>query len=385
MSFDGRTSPARRPTPNVTEVLPTLPELRVEHQLDTALILLCLAAAVTLILVLVATWARRQYWRIPELRVQPDSSIDHCIVIPARDSAAVIGRAVRSFPQSLTVVVDDQSADQTATKAVEAGAVVRPARPLERGWLPKSNACWTGALYTDSAWILFADPETWYDPRFLPSLLTYATHHKLHAATVLPRLDLYTWAERMLVPFARVLPFAVINAGRLANPKHAEAFANGECLLFQRSAYNFIGGHKSVAAREQEDLALARLIKRHRMSMAVLRCPSMARVCRSQTFSEVWLAIEDIFTRGAGHSAAGRVITVLFLLATCLWLPVFAGLLYHHLYLPAVLYVLLPVFTWSTWYGSLFRALWTPFALALCPWITLTTLWKALLGIGHPS
>ncbi|MGC4053893.1 MAG: glycosyltransferase family 2 protein [Paludibaculum sp.] len=293
---------------------------------------------------------------------------------------AVIGRAVRSFPESLRVVIDDHSSDKTAARAEEAGATVRPVRPKERGWLSRSNACWTGVLYTDSDWILFSDPDLWCEPRFLPSLLAYAAGHNLHAATVLPRQSLVNWYERMLVPYALGLGFSGASARNLNNPKHPEAMANGQCLLFRRSAYNFIGGHRAVSSHPLDDLALARLIKRHRMSMAVLRCESMAYTRLYASFGATWRGLEWKILHAAGGYGKSSVLFLAAIAVSSLWLPLLFALVVWQYYLPAAILFLTPILAWRAWYGSLLRALWAPAAVSVFPLIALTALAKAARG-----
>ena len=45
------------------------------------------------------------------------------------------------------------------------------------------------------------------------------------------------------------------------NPANPMAFAAGPFMLFRRSAYRAIGGHRALAGEVEEDLALARRIK----------------------------------------------------------------------------------------------------------------------------
>ncbi|MBN9660149.1 MAG: glycosyltransferase [Acidobacteria bacterium] len=367
------------------------PELNAGAETSWDPYVLAAALVVVILIAVFAAYSRYQYRLLPELRLQSDSAVaaqgnlDHCVIIPARDDEAVIGRAVRSFPESLRVVIDDHSRDQTAARAEEAGAVVRAARPVERGWLNKSNACWTGVLYTDSAWILFSDPDTWYEPRFLPSLLAYAASHSLHAATVLPHQTLVNWYEKMLMPYAMGLGFAGVSARNLNNPKHPEAMANGQCLLFRRSAYNFIGGHKAVASQPLEDLALARLIKRHRMSIAVLRCESMAYTRRYNSFASTWRGLEGMFLRSASGYGRSSVVFLVAVAMSSFWLPLLVTLTVWKYYLPAGLLLLTPILAWRSWYGSLLRALWAPVALCLFPLIAFTAVMKAAQGLSTDS
>ncbi len=66
------------------------------------------------------------------------------VLIPARDESARIGpcvAAARADPSvSEVIVVDDESADQTATVAAMAGARVVSGRPLPAGWVGKQWA-----------------------------------------------------------------------------------------------------------------------------------------------------------------------------------------------------------------------------------------------------
>jgi glycosyltransferase involved in cell wall biosynthesis len=367
------------------------PELNAGAETSWDLYVLAAALVVVILIAAFAAYSRYQYRLLPELRLQSDSAVaaqgnlDHCVIIPARDDEAVIGRAVRSFPESLRVVIDDNSRDRTAAVAEEAGATVRPARPLERGWLSKSNACWTGVLYTDSAWILFSDPDTWYEPRFLPSLLAYAASHNLHAATVLPRQTLVKWYEKMLVPYAQGLSFAGVSARNLNNPKHPEAMANGQCLLFRRSAYNFIGGHKTIASHPLDDLALARLIKRHRMSMAVLRCESMAHSRMYDSFASTWRGLEGTFLQAASGYGRSSILFLVAIAMSTFWLPLLVALIVWKYYLPAAILLLTPILAWRAWYGSLVRAFWAPLALCLFPLIAFTAVIKAAQGLTTDS
>ncbi len=362
------------------------PELNAGAEANWDLYVLFAALAVALLIAALAAYSRYQYRLLPELRLQSDSAmaaqgkLDHCVIIRARDDEAVIGRAVRSFPESLRVVIDDHSTDATVLRAEEAGATVRAVRPKERGWLSKSNACWTGALYTDSAWILFSDPDTWYEPRFLPSLLAYAAANSLHAATVLPRQNLVKWYEKMLVPYAMGLSFTGVSARNLGNPKHPETMANGQCLLFRRSAYSFIGGHKAVASHPLEDLALARLIKRHRMSMAVLRCESMAQTRMYDSIAATWRGLEWMVLHAARAYGKSPMVFLGSILLSTLWFPLLVVLIGWKYYLPAGILFLTPILAWRAWYGSLLRALWAPFAVCLFPLIAFTALVKGALG-----
>src|SRR5690349_12037742 len=59
------------------------------------------------------------------------------VVIPARNEAACIGRAVASLAGLRVIVVDDNSSDATADIARQHGATVIEGRALPAGWTGK--------------------------------------------------------------------------------------------------------------------------------------------------------------------------------------------------------------------------------------------------------
>jgi glycosyltransferase involved in cell wall biosynthesis len=98
-----------------------------------------------------------------------DPLADTTVIIPARNEAAAIGavvRSVRALGWARVIVVDDASADATATEARNAGAEVIPARGRGYGW-----ACHAGAAAVDGSRIVaFIDGDGSFDPEDLASL-----------------------------------------------------------------------------------------------------------------------------------------------------------------------------------------------------------------------
>lgn len=192
-------------------------ELHIGSIGDLALPVFIAGVIVALAILLLAWLSRRNYLALPELKLDPAATPDHCVVIPARNEQASIARCVSSLDGSPRLVVDDHSSDRTAALAQAAGAEVRAAAPLPPKWLGKPHACWSGAQHTDSDWLAFVDANTWYEPGFLPSLLAYSDRRQLHAATVFPRQELQRWYERLLVPYGLGLYFTGVSAANVNN------------------------------------------------------------------------------------------------------------------------------------------------------------------------
>jgi len=262
------------------------------------------------------------------------------VVIPARNEEGNIGAAVRSLPLDSVIVVDDFSTDNTAEEARAAGAGVLPAPQPMAGAVGKSNACLEGARVLTSRWILFTDADTRFEPGFVESVVAAAEAGKIDFLSVYLRAEYRTLWESTLSPYGIALYFCGINPR--ADP--ASAF-NGQCVLVNRGAYEFIGGHKALLGDVCEDLKMAALAKRHRMKLAVMRAPRLGRVHISP----------DDFVRNARRFAKVKLwrgMSVAFAaVAWALWLPALVGLLVRHQFAAAIAWAVLPSVFLASWYG----------------------------------
>ncbi len=276
-------------------------------------------------------WKSRINWlAFPNLRASSSLSTPDnvTVVIPARDEAANIARAVSSFPGLPVIVVDDHSSDSTAALAAQAGAIVISAPALANGRVGKPNACQAGADAATTDWLLFADADTWFDPGFAAALIAYVQREKLEAASVFPRQECFTFVEKLLVPYAFALYFCGVEARAVNSPRSSEALANGQCLLFHREAYRKIGGHAAVSTSVIEDIALARLAKRHRLRYRVLRSDTLAHVRMYDGLGAIWRGFEKNSFRFLMVNPVTGIEVILASIAATSWLPalIWAGL-----------------------------------------------------------
>ncbi|MGD0578183.1 MAG: glycosyltransferase [Bryobacteraceae bacterium] len=338
-------------------------------------VLIPLALLCGLLIVLLGWWSRRQYLALPQLPSVADrTSEDHVVVIPARNEQSNIVRAVAGFPDSLVCVVDDASSDRTAEPAAAAGAHVIHAGPRAPGWLGKNNACWTGAQGTESKWILFADADTVFDPRFLHSLLEYARANSLQAVSVFPKPVGGTWLARLLLPCASGLSFTGLNAARINSLRSRQSLQNGQCLLFLRSGYDFIGGHRRVCRSITADLTFAGLLQIHRLSCRTLRCESLAAARRYDSAAALWSGLLRYGCRFLAVTPGVRLRLAFAWFVQATWLPVLLVLLYSGYYSGAALLYAAVVLAWFPWYGA------TPLLL-FAPWAVYVVLAGAKLGL----
>lgn len=301
------------------------------------------ALALGLLLAALVLRSRRNYRGLRELapiRAGGNRLVDCMVVIPARNEAGNIGDAVRSLPADSVIVVDDFSRDKTAEEARAAGAGVLPAPQLTAGAVGKSNACLEGARVLTSRWILFADADTSFEPGFIESAVAAAESGKVDFLSVYLRAEYRTLGESALSPYGIALYFCGVNPR--ADPESA---FSGQCALVNRSAYEFIGGHKAVLSEVCEDVKMAALAKRHRMKVAVMRAPRLGRVhLRPADFARNARRFAEV------SSWRGLCIVFTAVLWT-LWLPMLIVLVARHQFAAAVAWVLVPIVFLSPWYG----------------------------------
>jgi hypothetical protein len=163
------------------------------------------------------------------------------------------------------------------------------------------------------------------------------------------------------------------------DPDSEEALANGQCLLFRRSAYEAIGGHERVADSVIEDVALARELKRNRVPFRVLRTEALGHVRMYSSFEELWRGFEKNSFRFLLVNPWSGLQVVLASVMLTSWLPL-AILSGGESALAGIL-ALVPVLAFWGWYGGA-SALWVPVAVYVFQGIALTAMFRTLTGIG---
>lgn len=226
-----------------------------------------------------AFWRARERDDVGAPPCPPDAAWPSVVaVIPARDEAPVIGRAVASllrqdYPGPFRVVmVDDQSRDGTAdvVRAVvrELGGadrvdIVTGSAPPE-GWAGKVWALRQGidrARRGADDYLLLTDADIEHAADTLRVLVRRALGQGLVAASIMARLRCRSPAERALIPafvffFAMLFPFRWVN-----RPRARTAAAAGGCILVRRAALEAVGGIASIRDAIIDDCALARRLK----------------------------------------------------------------------------------------------------------------------------
>ena len=204
-------------------------------------------------------------------------------VVPARNEADVIGRAVGSllkqdYPGPFhVIVVDDDSTDGTATAAaatardldLEDRLTVLTANPLPPGWSGKVWAQSQGIdavakLDLSAEFLLLTDADIHHPADAVTQLVARAILEDRDLVSLMVRLRCDSLWEKALIPafvffFAKLYPFAWVS-----DVRKATAGAAGGCMLVRRSALVEAGGIESIRHELIDDCSLAQRIKHRR-------------------------------------------------------------------------------------------------------------------------
>jgi hopene-associated glycosyltransferase HpnB len=198
----------------------------------------------------------------------PAASADFTVLIPARNEAQVIGETLRALahaaPSSRVIVIDDQSADATASIARASGLphlAVIAGTPPPPGWTGKLWALQQGLERVSTPRVLLLDA----DIRLAPGILASLQRKAADGYAMVSLCAEPCWcglAARWLLPafvyfFKLLYPFALAS-----DPESRVAAAAGGVILIDRGALLDAGGFGAWRNAIIDDCTLAGHVKR---------------------------------------------------------------------------------------------------------------------------
>jgi hopene-associated glycosyltransferase HpnB len=224
---------------------------------------------------------RGGFWRIYPAAPASDvkvSPVHIAVVIPARNEADVVGRAVRSLLQQKGVhrthifLVDDASTDGTAQAARDAAIAagreqnltVVSASPLPPGWSGKLWAMQQGiqhAANTAPSFFLLTDADIEHAPDSVATLASVAQAGPYDMASFMVKLHCQSVAEKLLIPAFVYFFFKLYPPAWISNARRPTAGAAGGCILIRPAALEKAGGIAAIRQEVIDDCSLAARVK----------------------------------------------------------------------------------------------------------------------------
>jgi hopene-associated glycosyltransferase HpnB len=313
--------------------------------------MLIAAGMLTLVIWAYLVLGRGGFWRIaPEpshlILAGKDSSengaqvnpVRIAVIIPARNEADMVDRAVRSLLQQSGAnkihifLVDDASTDGTA-QAARAAAIaedqaqnltILDGSPLPSGWSGKLWAMQQGieqAAKTAPDFFLFTDADIEHAPDSVATLASIAEAGSYDMASFMVKLHCQSVAEKLLIPAFVYFFFKLYPPAWIANPRRSEAGAAGGCILIRPAALEKAGGIAAIRQEVIDDCSLAARVK-HAGGRLWLGASATTRSIRPyEGFSGIGRMISRTAFNQLGHSNVLLLASIIGMAATYLLPP----------------------------------------------------------------
>jgi len=362
----------------------------------------------------------RQLGQAPRLAASapqgwPDTIQAMRVVIPVYNEQENIVSCLEALSAALppdapvqVLVADDGSTDMTVALAQSLCDQICGARVISVGPRPEHER-WCGKNWPASIaaaqpwaegdpahqWILFLDADVRLRPGALAAALTEASRSGSDLLSLAPRLECGCLAEWLVQPIVAALLGLGFPIRRSNDPDDPTAFAAGPFMLFRRSAYDAVGGHRAVADEVVEDLALARRIKGQGLTLRYLLGVDWVDLRMYRSLAALWEGWTKNWFLGLDRDlikAAGSVAVVLLLFALP-WLTLLSASVLFLVGAPSpaltwagllAVALVFGVRLWSTWrFGTPLRFWWLSWlGAALIALIVPASVWKTITGRG---
>ena len=267
--------------------------------------------------------------RLPGLGEERGTWPSLSAIVPARDEATSIGRALESllaqdYPGLEVIAVDDRSTDATGDVLRELAArdgrlVTIRVDDLPAGWLGKNHALWCGAERASAEWLLFTDADVVFAPGALRRAVGYATRHDLEHLTLAPRLVARGPLVRAFVAFFAYVFIALWGAHLANDPRSSRGVGIGAFNLVRRSAYEQIGTMRAISLRPDDDIRLGRRLRAFGIRQRVLNGNEVIAVEWYPTLGAAIRGLEKSLYSSMDYRMLEAAGVLLLLVTTMVW------------------------------------------------------------------
>jgi glycosyltransferase involved in cell wall biosynthesis len=257
----------------------------------------------------------------------PEAPPHVTIIIPAKDEGARITQCLYSalaqdYPNFDVLAVDDRSIDSTGKVMDELAASNLKLKALHidllpPGWTGKNNALYRAASTATGSWLLFIDSDVILSPTALSSALAVAAGREYDLLSLCLRHETPGVAEEVLVPLASTAIGAAYMMGLSNSESNSYFFANGQFMLFDKKAYDKIGGHEAVRNQYNEDMILAKIMKQAGLRPRIAWGAHLGSVRMYDSLATIMRGWSRIFFGSSAGSPWRSIGAILFILVGC--------------------------------------------------------------------
>ncbi len=212
--------------------------------------------------------------RLRDVEPLPDAELPSAsIVFAARNEARGVEAGLRSLlgqdhPRLEIIAVDDRSDDGTGEildrmAAGEPRLGVVHVAELPPGWLGKNHALQLGADRARGELLLFTDADVVMAPGTLRRAASHLAREGVDHLTAGPHVDMPGWMLETFGVFFGMMFTVFSRPWKARDPRSASHVGIGAFNLIRADAYRRIGGHRPIALRPDDDMKLAKLLKKN--------------------------------------------------------------------------------------------------------------------------
>jgi Glycosyl transferase family 2 len=202
------------------------------------------------------------------------------------------------------IVLDDHSTDRTAEIVGQMSADdprlrLESALPLPAGWCGKQHACHILAQLARRPLVVFMDADVRLAPDALSRLAGFMANSDAGLASGIPRQELGTFSERLLLPLIHFLllgylPMPIMRWTRLTG----FSAGCGQLFIARREAYERCGGHARLRDSLHDGLKLPRVFRRAGFRTDLFDATDVATCRMYRTNAETWRGLDKNAVEG---------------------------------------------------------------------------------------
>jgi cellulose synthase/poly-beta-1,6-N-acetylglucosamine synthase-like glycosyltransferase len=261
------------------------------------------------------------------------------VIIPAYNEAENIEECLLAVLHSTALpaerlevwVIDDQSTDETWTIAESLQQRLNDPRlhllrgqprPTGEVWVGKNWACTQAVAKTHGEFLLFIDADTRLKSGAIEATVSLMQQEQIDLLSLGPAVVCGCLAEWIAQPLIISILLVSYDLAAVNDPTSDTAFAAGPFMLFRRTAYEKIGGHRAVADQVVEDVELSRRVKFSGLKLKYLLGNKMADVRMYRSWGALWEGWTKNFFMGSHRNFKGMIqlIVVMLLVYVVPWI-----------------------------------------------------------------